>query len=135
MTDTGSEITTLGSVAALLASTLRSCGIDPAPLFNEAGIDLFVSIDLDPEWRSRKRPRGRYVSRGWIPGNTLQEGAFSVAGCVMTLDPVAYRVAERDAVLFRVIDPLSAPDTARGDYPSAPLGLMRPMLRWETEVR
>ena len=40
MTDTTSEITTLGSVAALLASTLRSSGIDPAPLFSEANIDL-----------------------------------------------------------------------------------------------
>jgi len=40
MNDSSSEITTLGSVAALLAQTLRSCDIDPAPLFSQADIDL-----------------------------------------------------------------------------------------------
>ena len=40
MADTTPEVTTLGSVAALLAETLRSSDIDPAPLFSQAGIDL-----------------------------------------------------------------------------------------------
>ena len=47
MTDSLSEITTLGSVAALLAQTLRSCDVDPAPLFNQAGIDLSSVTDPD----------------------------------------------------------------------------------------
>jgi len=34
------EVTTLGSVAALLAQALRSRDLDPAPLFAAAGIDL-----------------------------------------------------------------------------------------------
>ncbi len=40
MTDSLTETTTLGSVASLLAHTLRRCDIDPAPLFDQAGIDL-----------------------------------------------------------------------------------------------
>jgi AraC-like DNA-binding protein len=36
---TAPEITTLGSVAGLIATTLRACGCDPEPLFTKAGID------------------------------------------------------------------------------------------------
>lgn len=40
MTLLRSEVTTIGSVAALLAQTLRACGVDPAPLFASSGIDM-----------------------------------------------------------------------------------------------
>lgn len=39
------DITTLSSVAALIAQTLRSCGCDPAPLFAAAGIDMADATD------------------------------------------------------------------------------------------
>ncbi len=39
------EITTLGSVAGLIATTLRACGCDPEPLFVAAGIDLGRATD------------------------------------------------------------------------------------------
>jgi AraC-like DNA-binding protein len=45
MTDLHSKITTLSSVAGLLAQTLRACDCDPVPLFARAGIDLGVSTD------------------------------------------------------------------------------------------
>jgi hypothetical protein len=38
---------------------------------------------------------------------------------------------ERDAVAFRVIDPL-ADNTARGDYGGRLTGVVRPKLKWET---
>ena len=47
MTDSHAGITTLGSVATLLAQALRSRDIDPAPLFATAGIDLPVTSDPD----------------------------------------------------------------------------------------
>ena len=47
MPDTASKITSLGSVAGLLAKTLRSCDIDPEPLFSQAGIDLPGASDPD----------------------------------------------------------------------------------------
>jgi len=40
MTNTSTEYSTLGSVAALIAQTLRSYDCDPAPLLKTAGIDL-----------------------------------------------------------------------------------------------
>jgi lipopolysaccharide transport system ATP-binding protein len=101
-------------------------------LSNEDGTTLFVAQDLDPNWRGRRRPTGRYTSTAWIPGNLLAEGAFSLWISIMTLEPECLRVDCRDAVLFRVIDSLDAKDTSRGDYPRPIPGLVRPMLRWET---
>jgi hypothetical protein len=40
-----SEITTLGSVAGLIATTLRACGCDPEPLFVAAGLDSGMATD------------------------------------------------------------------------------------------
>ena len=99
---------------------------------NEDGIRLFIAQDVDPEWRGRRRAIGRYKSTGWIPGNLLAEGAFSVSANMMTLEPEWHRGSVRDAALFRVVDNLEAKDTSRGDYPRPIPGVLRPMLRWET---
>ena len=101
-------------------------------LRNEDGVLLFIAQDVDPEWRRRRRPAGRYISTGWIPGNLLAEGAHSCGVTLMTLEPEQVHTAVRDAVLFRVVDSLSATDTARGDYPRPIGGVLRPMLRWTT---
>ncbi|HHJ15622.1 MAG TPA: AraC family transcriptional regulator [Gammaproteobacteria bacterium] len=54
MTDALSEITTLGSVASLLGKTLLSCDIDPAPLFNQAGIDLSAASKPDTRFPTQR---------------------------------------------------------------------------------
>lgn len=101
-------------------------------LTNESGVDVFVTVDLDPEWRGRPRPGGRYVSECEIPGNTFAEGAFAVMCAILSLEPVTVRVAVNDAVLFRVVDPLPATDTARGDYKFPMPGVLRPIFPWRT---
>jgi lipopolysaccharide transport system ATP-binding protein len=101
-------------------------------LRNEDGVLLFLAQDVDPAWRRRRRPPGRYTSTGWIPGNLLAEGPVSVGVTLMTLEPERVHTTLRDAVLFRVVDVLSATDTARGDYPRPIGGLMRPLLTWTT---
>jgi lipopolysaccharide transport system ATP-binding protein len=93
---------------------------------------LFVAQDVDPLWRMQRRPPGRYISTGWIPGNFLAEGPMSVSVTLMTLEPERRHADTIDAVLFRVIDSLSAKDTARGDYPRPIPGVMRPLLKWTT---
>jgi len=103
-------------------------------LRNEDGVPLFVGNDVDPEWRGVRRPPGRYVSTGWIPGNLLAEGAMWVGAHLMTLAPEKWRCGLQDVVMFRVIDPLDAKDTARGDYPRPIIGAMRPLLRWTTKT-
>jgi lipopolysaccharide transport system ATP-binding protein len=101
-------------------------------LRNQDGVILFVAQDVDPAWRGRRRPTGRYVSTGWIPGNLLAEGAVSVSATLMTLAPETTHLWVMDVALFRVIDSLSAKDTARGDYPRPVPGVMRPLLKWTT---
>ncbi len=101
-------------------------------LRNQDGTILFVSIDLDPIWRGRPRPRGRYRSIGWIPGNLLAEGMVSVMAVVMSLGPETCHALVEDAVAFRVMDDFSAFDTSRGDYTRPMPGLIRPLLEWNT---
>jgi lipopolysaccharide transport system ATP-binding protein len=102
---------------------------------NESGDMLFVAQDVDPEWRKRARPAGRYISTGWIPGNLLAEGAMSIYATLMTLKPEVIRADMLHAVVFQVVDCLTADDTARGDYPRPIPGLLRPLLRWTTEYK
>jgi lipopolysaccharide transport system ATP-binding protein len=101
-------------------------------LRNEEGVLLFLAQDVDLRWRGHRRPPGRYVSTGWIPGNLLAEGAMTVGVTMMTLQPEHLHVTVSDAVVFRVVDSLTATDTSRGDYPRPIGGLMRPMLKWTT---
>jgi lipopolysaccharide transport system ATP-binding protein len=100
---------------------------------NEEGMHLFVGVDVDPAWRGRRRPPGRYISTGWIPGNLFAEGLMSVQAVLMSLNPEVGHVFVDDAVAFRVLDDLTARDTARGDYAKAMPGLVRPLLHWTTQ--
>jgi lipopolysaccharide transport system ATP-binding protein len=103
-------------------------------LRNQDGVVLFVAVDLDPAWRGRLRPPGRYVSTGWIPANLLVEGFIYVQVVLMTLEPEVAHAIVDEAVAFRVTDDLAAIDTARGDYGRPMPGIMRPMLEWTTSV-
>ena len=46
-------------------------------LWNEDGVQLLGANDLDPEWRGRRRPAGRYVTTAWIPGTFSRPGRSS----------------------------------------------------------
>jgi lipopolysaccharide transport system ATP-binding protein len=101
---------------------------------NEEGLNLFTANDLDPEWRGKRRPVGRYISRTKIPGNFMAEGTISVQTLLMTLEPVILEVNETDSVAFQVIDSIEG-DSVRGDYGGRMPGLLRPMLEWTTEYK
>jgi lipopolysaccharide transport system ATP-binding protein len=99
---------------------------------NQDGIDAFSAHDLDPMWRGRPRPAGRYVSTVWIPGNLLTGGTLFVAAGVQTIDPRIRQFFEPNTVSFQVIEPQNA-DGARGDYSGHITGVVRPLLKWTTE--
>ena len=101
-------------------------------LTNEEGVVAFSAHDVDPEWRGRERPCGRYLSTAWIPGNLLAEGTMFVAAGLITVDPVIDQFFERDVVAFQVVDSLDG-DSARGDVADHMEGVVRPMLRWTTQ--
>jgi lipopolysaccharide transport system ATP-binding protein len=102
--------------------------------FNDEGIHLFGALDVDPLWRRRPRPVGRWVSTVWIPGNFLAEGMIFVEAGLVTINPHIDQFEERDVVAFQVIDSMDG-DSARGDYAGSMHGVVRPLLKWQTELR
>jgi len=100
-------------------------------LSNEEGVCLFGAQDLDPEWRGRPRPAGRYISTVWMPGNLLAEGMVFVDANMNTLEPFIFQYQSRSAVAFMVADSLEG-DSARGDWTGHMPGVVRPLLKWPT---
>jgi lipopolysaccharide transport system ATP-binding protein len=100
-------------------------------LHNEEGVELIDSVEIDPAWRGRTRPPGRYRSTAWIPGNYLAEGTMFVSLAVETIDPLIMQFAARQVVAFRVIDNCEG-DSARGDFAGHLGGVIRPLLNWTT---
>jgi len=103
-------------------------------VFNDSGIHVLELVDLDPEWRRRPRPVGRYVVTTWIPGNLLSEGLFLVSPGATTLDPRILQFNEPDAASFQVFDSLDG-NSARGDWAGTMTSVVRPLLRWTTQYK
>jgi lipopolysaccharide transport system ATP-binding protein len=99
-------------------------------LWNELGVNVIEVWDVDPQWRGRRRPAGRYVTTGWVPGNLLNEGRHFVGLGFITVDPIVYGLDERDVAAFQVLDSLDA--TTRGGYGGPVSAAVRPLLRWTT---
>jgi lipopolysaccharide transport system ATP-binding protein len=103
-------------------------------LHNQESVFELEAVDVDQAWRGRARPRGRYTSTAWVPGNLLADGVHFVSAGLTAMDPDITEFHERDAVAFHLIDSLSG-DSARGDW-MGPLGgaAVRPLLDWSTRV-
>jgi lipopolysaccharide transport system ATP-binding protein len=103
-------------------------------LYTSEGVHAFTTIDVDPKWRRRQRPPGRYVSRVQIPANTLAEGTIFVEAAVITIDPPSTQFYERNVVAFHVTESFRT-DCARGDWDGEMGGAVRPLLPWSTDFR
>lgn len=101
--------------------------------YNESGVCVFGSLDLDHEWRGRQRPRGRYVTNVKIPGNLLAEGVLLVGAGVCSYQPFQIHFYAADAVAFHVVDAHDG-DSARGDWQGDFPGALRPLLTWTNKV-
>ena len=101
-------------------------------VFNEQGIEAFETIDNDPNWRKKPRPNGRYVSTVWIPGNFLGEGMYYISPGIRTLNPYVRRFRVDDAIAMQVVDNMDG-QGARVDFPGKMRGVVRPLLKWETQ--
>jgi lipopolysaccharide transport system ATP-binding protein len=101
--------------------------------WNQEGVNVFGTLDLDPDWRSRPRPAGRYVSSVHIPGNFLSDGMLFVnAALGVVSNPYTPQFWERSVVAFEVVDSFGG-DSARGDWTGSMGGAVRPLLQWDTE--
>ena len=103
-------------------------------IVNEAGELIFITQDLDPQWRRRARPLGYYQSCVEIPGNLLTEGTVFVGCYCITLAPDILQFSVSEAIAFHVIDSHDG-DSARGDYVGIMPGIIRPLLNWSTTMR
>ena len=103
-------------------------------LVNEVGDLIFITQDLDPQWRRRTRPIGHYQSCVEIPGNLLTEGTVFVGCYCITLAPDIVQFSVPEAIAFHVMDSLDG-DSARGDYVGSMPGAVRPLLNWSTTLR
>lgn len=100
------------------------------------GSVVFVSGGMhDPEWIGKPRAAGLYKSRCLIPGNLLSEGVFNIRASISTLfrdkAPIKH-VDLKEALSFQVYDSLEG-DSARNQYLGAYYGVVRPILKWETD--
>jgi lipopolysaccharide transport system ATP-binding protein len=102
-------------------------------VFNESGVCLFVTHDLDSSWRGRPRPLGTFTSTVWIPGNLLADGTMVVGAALLSDHPFRIHLHDHDTVAFRVIDSFAG-DAARGDWDRPLPGIVRPLLKWTTEL-
>ena len=50
--------------------------------YNDEGVCVFIAVDVDPAWRGRPKPPGRYRTTAWIPGNFLAEGQIFIVVAV-----------------------------------------------------
>ncbi len=101
-------------------------------MYNDHSIHIFSAHDLDPAWRRRKRPVGRYISSIEIPGHFLSEGQMLMGAGLLTIDPMFSQFYELDAVSFEIVDNMDH-DSARGDYEGEMPGVVRPRLEWNTK--
>ena len=99
---------------------------------NDEGVHVFEAMEHDPVWRGRVRSPGCYRSTAWIPGNFLAEGTMIVDVGLGTAEPSIVQCIERQAVAFHVIDSCDG-DSARGDWAGPWPGVVRPLLKWDTE--
>jgi len=101
-------------------------------LVNDEGVYVFITLDMDPKWRKKRRPKGTYTATAWVPENLLTEGSFFINATMLTSEPETLQFNEREVVSFQVIDSLEG-DSARGDWVKDLKGVVRPLLKWETE--
>jgi lipopolysaccharide transport system ATP-binding protein len=99
-------------------------------VFTAEGSCAFIAHEVASPWHRRKRPRGSYKTRAWIPGNFLSEGTTFIGVAITTLNPVHVHLREMDAIAIQVVDSTDG-DSARGEYGGPYPGAVRPMLRWE----
>ena len=99
---------------------------------NESGDLVFVTIDLDPKWRGKIRPLGRFRSTAWVPGNLLAEGLLYVNCYLYNNTLNVPDCGEEPAISFQIVDTYEG-DSARGDYGQHFPGVVRPLLKWTTK--
>jgi lipopolysaccharide transport system ATP-binding protein len=101
-------------------------------IINQENHVVFVTIDMDPEWRGKQRHLGTYSSTAWVDGNLMAEGIFYINIHIVNRQDYTVQFSVHSALSFQIFDTLEG-NSARGDYGKDFPGIVRPLLRWTTE--
>jgi lipopolysaccharide transport system ATP-binding protein len=103
-------------------------------VFNQSGLCLFSTEDLDARSPGRPHPLGTFASTVWIPGNFLADGTIILGAGLCSMNPYVVHFHHRDTVAFQILDSFDG-DAARGDSDRPFAGVVRPLLKWTTEFQ
>jgi len=101
--------------------------------FNERDINVFDLHDVSQQWRKKEKEIGTYCSTVKIPENFLSEGLFLIGVAILTPNPFYVHIHEKDVIVSNVVDDL-AENSARGDFIGHFPGVVRPLMKWKTEL-
>ena len=100
-------------------------------IYNDKGVNIFNSHDVNTEIRKQKRSKGKYKATVWIPENLLTEGIFIVGIALFSPNPLYILIHEKEVLAFETIDSMVR-ISARGDYSGSGFGgVVRPLLTWD----
>jgi lipopolysaccharide transport system ATP-binding protein len=98
-------------------------------LFNSDGVHIFSSLsNREPNWHGRAFPGGPFRSTCRIPAHLLPDGRFDVSAILWANNYTVYH-REDFVVEFEVHES----GVIRNDYFGDWLGVVRPLLDWQTE--
>jgi lipopolysaccharide transport system ATP-binding protein len=101
-------------------------------IVSETGIDLFSTIDKNPQFEREVRKPGRYIMTAWVPGGLLAEGTHYVRAVMRSVKRQYRPFTERDVIAFNMVDDEGIA-IASGWWEGRPGGVFRPNLDWTTE--
>jgi lipopolysaccharide transport system ATP-binding protein len=98
-------------------------------LFNSDGVHVFSSLsNREPNWHGKNFPAGVFRSVCEIPGGLLPEGCFEVSVIIWANNYSLFH-REDSVIEFQVHESAEI----RSDYFGDWLGVVRPMLDWQTQ--
>jgi lipopolysaccharide transport system ATP-binding protein len=104
-------------------------------VYNEDGTLVFTSANQYDEKLLVLQEPGNYKSICLIPENLMTEGIFYIRVSIVEIQvPVKMHVFEEDIIAFQIVDQMQG-DSARGRVAHAYPGIIRPKLKWSTQVQ
>jgi ABC-type polysaccharide/polyol phosphate transport system, ATPase component len=101
-------------------------------VFNEQQVNIFNSHDVTSNLRLEKRKKGKYKALAWVPAHLLPEGMFTFSIALFSPSPLDIFLHLHDVLIAEVYNDFSQFST-RGDYTGDYGGLVRPLIKWESE--
>lgn len=103
-------------------------------LHNDINDNIFDTHSVTSEWYNKKHPIGIFSTKVTIPGNFLAEGRITVGVAIFNHKAGQIHFHITQVVSFEVIDHLvDGIITARGNTMGIFPGIVRPLLKWESE--